>query len=71
MAIVLSSNAVSPPSGLSPFEEQQFTVPRCAAKALNKLHTTVVLKVLPGMFCYVPTDLQGLEVIKVCATQLP
>lgn len=45
------------PSGLFPFEEQQFTVPQCVAKALNELHTTVVLQVLPGMFCYVPSDL--------------
>lgn len=45
------------PSGLFPSEEQQFTVPQCVAKALNELHTTVVLQVLPGMFCYVPRDL--------------
>lgn len=31
----------------------------------------MVFQVLPGVSCYVPADLQGLEVIKVCAAQLP
>lgn len=71
MASVWSSIADSAAFGLFPSKKQQFTVPRCVAKAPNKLHTTVVLQVLPGMFCYIPTDLQGFEVIKVCAPQLP
>lgn len=57
--------------GSSPSEEQQFTVPRCAAEAPDELHATAVLEVLPGVFRHVPADLQGLEVVKVCTAQLP
>lgn len=49
----------------SPFEEQQLSVPGGAAEALDELHATVSLQMLPGLFCYVPADLQALEVVKV------
>jgi len=54
-----------------PSEKQQLTVPCGAAEALDELHAAVALQVLPGMIRRVPPDLQGLEVVKVRAAQLP
>lgn len=61
----------SGPSDSFPFKEQQLAVPCSAAEALDELHATVFLQMFPGMFCNVPADLQGLEVVKVRAAQLP
>lgn len=57
--------------GSSPFEQQQLSIPCCAAKALDQLHATVSLQVLSGVLRHVPTDLQVLEVVKVWAAQFP
>lgn len=58
------------PSVSSPFKEQQLAVPCGAAEALDELHATVSLQMLSCMRCYVPSDLQGLKVVKVWAAQL-
>ena len=59
------------PSAPCPSEQQQLSVPHGAAEALDKLHAALSLQVLPDMLRYVPVNLQGLEVVKVWAAQLP